>query len=413
MELLADLFVSELIGKFIVDRSGHKLGKVRDVWVEPENPFPVVRGLMIRHEGELKVIPWQDIYMLSRRVVALRVITSDVHFEKVSKKQFYTSGILDRQIVDMNGAKLVRVNDIKLAGDSNGVHIVSIDVSLVGLLRRLLPRGWVRIQTSTRWLQPHFITWDMVQSLTSDGESLALRVSADKLSKMHPADLAEIMENIGHKERLELFGRLDPETAADTLAEVDLDIQVSILRQMDKERAADILEEMEQDEAVDLLSEMGEDESQQLLSLMEDEQASDLRELLEYEEGTAGSLMTTEFISFDEELTADEVIQQIRKLAPQADYIYYLYGVDGFGRLTGVLSLRELIIALPDSKIKELMRTKVINITADEDEKHVRRLFTKYGLLALPVVDKTRTMIGIITVDNVLSLPVNTRGLKM
>jgi len=406
MELLTDLFVSELIGKFIVDRSGRKLGKVRDVWVDPENPFPVVRGLMIRHEGELKVIPWQDIYMLSRRVVALRVITTDVHFEKVSKLQFYTSGILDRQIVDMNGAKLVRVNDIKLAGDSNGVHIVSIDVSLVGMLRRLFPRGWFRVKTNTntRWLQPHFITWDMVQSLTSDGESLALRVSADKLSKMHPADLADIMENISHKERLELFGHLDPETAANTLAEVDLDMQVSILMQMDKERAADILEEMEQDEAVDLLSEMEEDDSDQLLSLMEDEAASDLRELLEYDEGTAGSLMTTDFLVFSEELTADGVIQRLRELAPEADYIYYLYVVDPVGSLKGVVSLRELIIASPESKISELMHTKVISVSADEDKKLIRRLFSKYGLMALPVIDESGKVIGIITVDDVLSL---------
>ncbi len=404
MELLTDLFVSELIGKYIVDRSGRKLGKVRDVWVDPENPFPVVRGLMIRHEGELKVIPWQDIYMLSQRVVALQVINSDVHFEKVSKKQFYTSGILDRQIVDMNGAKLVRVNDIKLAGDSNGVHIVSIDVSLVGMLRRLLPRGWVRIQTSTRWLQPHFITWDMVQSLTSDGESLALRVSADKLSKMHPADLADIMENISHKERLELFCCLDPETAANTLAEVDLDMQVSILRQMDKERAADILEEMDQDEAVDLLSEMSEDDLDQLLSLMEDEAASDLRELLEYDEGTAGSLMTTDFLVFSEELTADGVIQRLRELAPEADYIYYLYVVDSVGSLKGVVSLRELIIASSESKISELMHTKVISVSAEEDEKQIRRLFTKYGLMALPVTDESEKVIGIITVDDVLSI---------
>ena len=397
MELLTDLFVSELIGKFIVDRSGKKLGKVRDVWVDPQNPFPVVRGLKIRHEGELKVIPWQDIYMLSRRVVALGVITSDVHFEKASENHFYTSKILDRQIVDMNGAKLVRVNDIKLAGDSKGVHIVSIDVSLVGMLRRLLPRGWVRIQTSTRWLQPHFITWDMVQSLTSDGENLALRVSADKLSKMHPADLADIMENISHKERLELFCCLDPETAANTLAEVDLDMQVSILRQMDKERAADILEEMEQDEAVDLLYEMGEDDSDQLLSLMEDEAASDLRELLEYDEGTAGSLMTTDFLVFSEELTADEVIQRLRELAPEADYIYYLYVVDSGGSLKGVVSLRELIVASSESKIRDLMHTKVISVPEEEDEKQIWRLFSKYGLMALPVIDEAGKVIGIIT----------------
>lgn len=404
MELLTDLFVSELIGKSIVDRSGHKLGKVRDVWVDSGNPFPVVRGLVIRHDGELKAIPWKDIYMLSRRIVTLRVIASEVHFEKLSENQIYTSGLLDRQIVDMNGEKLVRVNDIKLGGDRDEVFIVSIDVSLVGLIRRLLPKGWVRIPTSSRLLQPHFITWDMVQSLTSVGESIALRISADKLSKIHPADLADIMENIGHKERLELLGRLGPEIAADTLAEVDIDIQISILRQMDKERAADILEEMEQDEAVDLLSEMSEEDSNQLLSLMEDEVASDLRELLEYDEGTAGSLMTTDFLVFSEELTADGVIQRLRELAPEADYIYYLYVVDSVGRLKGVVSLRELIIASPELKIGELMHTKVITVSAEEDEKQIQRLFTKYGLMALPVTDESGEIMGIITVDNVLSL---------
>lgn len=403
MELLTDLFVSELIGKNIVDRSGSKLGKVIDVWVNPEDLFPAVKGLIIKQDRKQKIIPWQDIYMLSRRVIALRVISSEVHFEEVSEDHFYTSGILDRQIVDINGSKLVRVNDIKLAGDSNGVHIVSIDVSLVGLFRRLLPRGWVSAQPGGKWLQPLYISWDMVQALPSGSERLELRVSADKLSKMHPADLADIMENISHKERLKLFERLDPETAADTLAEVDPDMQVSILKQMDKERAADILEEMEQDEAVDLLSEMTEHDSDQLLNLMEDEAASDLRELLEYEEGTAGSLMTTDFLAFPEDLTADDVIRRLRELAPDADYIYYLYVVDALGRLKGVVSLRELIIAPVDSKIKELMHTKVIYVMADEEEKQIRRLFTKYAFLALPVTDMTEKMIGIITVDDVLS----------
>ncbi|AFM40497.1 Mg/Co/Ni transporter MgtE with CBS domain [Desulfosporosinus acidiphilus SJ4] len=404
MELLTDLFVSELIGKYIIDRSGLKLGKVRDVWVDPETTFPTVRGLIIKYNGELKVVPWKEIYMLSRQVVALRVIASEVRFERVSEGHLYISGILDRQIVDINGAKLVRVNDIKLAGNSKGVHIVSIDVSFVGLIRRLLPRGMFSMPTSGKRLQPHFIGWDMVQSLSTGGDSLSLRASGDKLSKIHPADLADILENISHYERLELFEQLNPEMAADTLAEVDPDVQKSILRQINKERAADILEEMEQDEAADLLSEMNEDDSDQLLSLMENEAASDLRELLEYDEGTAGSLMTTDFLVFSIELTADEVIKQLRELAPEADYIYYLYAVDSEGRLKGVISLRELIISSPETRISELMHTKVISVLADEDEKKIRRLFSKYSLLALPVIDKSDKVIGLITVDDVLQL---------
>lgn len=192
-----------------------------------------------------------------------------------------------------------------------------------------------------------------------------------------------------------------------------MDMQVSILKGLDKERAADILEEMEQDEAVDLLSELTDEDSDQLLNLMDHEEASDLRELLEYEEGTAGSMMTTDFLAFEQDLTCDEVIQRLRELAPDADYVYYLYAVDSAGCLSGVLSLRELIVSPPERKIGEIIRTKVIAVTAREDEKQIRRLFTKYSLLALPVIDDSGELMGIITVDDVLSLPVNTRGLKM
>ncbi|MDI6878118.1 MAG: CBS domain-containing protein [Desulfitobacteriaceae bacterium] len=412
MELLTDLYVSELMGKPVIDRSGRRVGKVQDIIVDRESTFPLVRGLVVRQQGETKGIPWPDIYLLSKKFVALQVTAQDVHYEPIVEDAYRTSMILDRQIVDINGAKVVRVNDIKLAGDGSVAHIVSVDVGFAGLLRRLLAGRWAG-GANARWVRPQLIRWDVLQPLPQDGEHLALRVPADKLARMHPADLAEIVENLSHKERREFFEQLDPEIAADTLAEVEMEMQVSILKGMDRERAADILEEMEQDEAVDLLAELTNEDSDQLLSLMDHEDASDLRELLEYEEGTAGSMMTTDYLAFAEELTTDEVIQRLRELAPDADYVYYLYVVDSAGRLRGVLSLRELIVNPPERKIAEIMRTKVISITGEEDEKQVRRLFTKYSLLALPVVDDSEELMGIITVDDVLSLPVNTRGLKM
>ncbi|MHB1651218.1 MAG: magnesium transporter MgtE N-terminal domain-containing protein [Desulfitobacteriaceae bacterium] len=412
MELLTDLYVSELIGKPVIDRGGHRVGKVRDIIVDRESSFPLIRGLVIGQRGELRGIPWPDIYLLSRKFVALQVIAQDVHYEPLAGDAYLTSMILDKQIVDINGAKVVRVNDIKLAGDGNVAHIVSIDVGFAGLLRRLFAGRWSGTEGG-KWVQPQLIRWDVLQPLPQEGEHLALRVPVDKLAKMHPADLAEIVENLSHNDRRQLFEQLDPEIAADTLAEVEMDMQVSILKDMDRERAADILEEMEQDEAVDLLSELTDEDSDQLLSLMDNEDASDLRELLEYDEGTAGSMMTTDYLAFVEELTADEVIQRLRELAPDADYVYYLYVVDKERRLSGVLSLRELIVNPADRMIGEIMRTKVIAITAEEDEKQVRRLFTKYSLLALPVVDDFGKLIGIITVDDVLSLPINTRGLRM
>lgn len=412
MELLTDLYVSQLMGKPILDRGGHKVGKVRDILIDRDALFPTVRGLVVRQHGNIRGIPWTDIYMLSSRFVALQVTGNDVHYQTVHEDDYRTSMILDRQIVDINGAKVVRVNDLKLAGDGSTVHVVSVDVGMAGLLRRLFP-GRLAVRTQEKWVRVNLIRWDVLQPLPNEGDRLTLRVSADKLAKIHPADLAQIVENLSHKERRELFEQLDTEIAADTLAEVELDMQVAILKDMDKERAADILEEMEPDEAVDLLSEMPAEDSDQLLSLMEVEEASDLRELLEYEEGTAGSMMTTDFLAFSEELTTDEVICRLRELAPEADYVYYLYVINREGYLRGVLSLRELIISPPERKICDIMRSKVINITAEEDEKQVRRLFTKYSLLALPVVDDFGKLLGLITVDDVLSLPVNTRGLKM
>lgn len=412
MEIFTELFVSELLGKAIIDRSGKRVGKVRDILINPDGDFPTVQGVFAHNKGELKGIPWQDIFMLSRRFVTLRVTADEIHYEPVSDEQYRTRMILDRQIVDLNGAKVVRINDIKLAGDGNAVHIVSIDVGLAGLLRRLVP-GKLSGSSAKGKMKPNLIRWDVLQPLPSDGDRLALRVPADKLAKMHPADLADIMEDLTHHQRREFFEQLTPEIAADTLAEVDLDMQVSILKGMDKERAADILEEMGQDEAVDILSEMAEEDSEQLLHLIESEEATDLRELLEYEEGTAGSMMTTDFIAFTEDLTADQVIRRLRELAPEAEYVYYLYVVDSNSCLRGVLSLRELIICSPDRKIGEIMHTRVISVDAEEDEKQVRRLFTKYSLLALPVIDNEGKLAGIITVDDVLALPANTRGLRM
>ncbi|CAA7601254.1 CBS domain protein [Acididesulfobacillus acetoxydans] len=412
MELLTDLYVSELIGKPVMDRGGRRLGKVRDIVVERESLFPSVRGLVVGKKGDFKEIPWPDIYLLSRKFVALQVAEPDVHYAPVKEDAYRTSMILDQQIVDINGAKVVRVNDIKLAGDGNDAHIVSVDVGVAGLIRRFLA-GRLGGEQSGKWVRPQLIRWDVLQPLPKQGEHLALKVSADKLAKMHPVDLADIVENLSHHERRELFEQLDPEVAADTLAEVEMDVQVSILKGLDKERAADILEEMEQDEAVDLLSELTDEDSDQLLNLMDHEEASDLRGLLEYEEGTAGSMMTTDFLAFAEELTCDAVIERLRELAPDADYVYYLYVIDGRGRLSGVVSLRELIVSPPERKIGEIMRRRVISVTAEEEEKQIRRLFTKYSLLALPVVDDAGKLIGIITVDDVLSLPINSRGLKM
>lgn len=412
MELLVDVFVSELLGKPVIDRLGNKMGMIKDILLDANEVYPAVSGLIIRSQGELKQIPWQDVYTLSKKFITLCEDRLNVHFKDIPEGQYRTSLLLDRQIVDINGAKVVRVNDIQLAGPGASVHLVAVDVGFAGLVRRLFA-GRLPHTNYSGVLKPSLIRWDTLQPLPTNGDRLSLRVSSAALSKMHPADLADIIEELPIHQSREFFEQLTPDIAADALAEVDMDMQVSIIKNMDKGRAADILIEMGQDEAVDILSEMTEEDSEELLNLIEAEKATDLRELLEYEEGTAGSLMTTDFLAFAEDLSADQVIQRLRESAPEAEYVYYLYVVDSLGCLSGVLSLRELIVSPPDQKIRDFMHSKVISVTPEDGEKQVRRLFTKYSLLALPVVNDEGLFIGIITVDDVLSLPVNTRGLRM
>ena len=411
----AMIFLSDFLRADIVDRNQRTVGKVRDLVVRMEEPFPVVTAVAIRGSRKLpEVIDFGAVRTGENGELSLNVATDQLVAHPTGEHEIWLArDILDKQIVDTDGRRIVRVNDLQLQETSGRLLLVGVDIGTRGLLRRLGAERFGRRMTriAGRDFPQRVISWDAVDPVTSDERSVKLRISHTKLSKMHPADIAEIVGQLGGRDRAAIFASLDDETAADTLEESTEEVQAQILRRLDDERAADILEAMSPDEAADLLGDLPEERREQLMAKMEADEAEDVEELLHYEEDTAGGLMTPDFVSVPVTLTAEQTIDRLRELEPDAESIYYVYVVDDEEKLLGVLSLRDLIVAKPRTPIADLMIKRVVAVPLDAQPEDVAAVIAKYNLLAVPVVDDDDRIQGIVTIDDALDevLPAGVR----
>ena len=312
--------------------------------------------------------------------------------------------ILDKQIVDANGAKVVRVNDIKLEGYEYNAVLVAVDVGVRGILRRLgIERGGDDFLRLFRTRLPYnLISWNYIQPLQPKLSTIALTVPRQMMSELHPADLAELLSQVSHDEGAQFIENLDLETAADTISELEPDAQAALLRDMDAEKAADIVEEMPPDVAADVLSILPAEKAKEILEHIEQEEAEDIQELLSHEADTAGGLMTNEFIAYPVKMTVREVISRFRDDAPEIEAVYYIYLLDEEGKLCGVVSLRELLLAGPDERLSDKMVRKLKSTGPEADAMQVAAVISKYNLVALPVVDDGGFLLGIVTIDDVV-----------
>lgn len=395
------VFLSEFLGAEVVDKDQRRVGRIKDITVRSSEPYPVVTGLILStRRGE--VIPWSSVRAVAGSEVALRdTAVLPAHAEEL----WLARDVLDKQVIDMDGRRVVRVNDLQLAENGGQMLLVAADIGIRGLLRRLgleaLGKGLFRL--SGRDLAMVLVSWDVVQPVhEAAGDAVRLRISEKGIGKMHPADIADIVEELSAKQRSAIFESLTDEMAADTLEEMEADDQVSVIEHMDPERASEILEEMHPDEVADLLADLPEERAKEILELMEQEEAEDVRELLAFPEESAGGLMTTEYVAVKVDLTAARCIDELREMEPGSESVYYVYVIDGEERLQGVLSLRDLIVARPQTPIRDFMRTEVITIRLDADREEVAAVMSKYNLMALPVLDEEQRLRGIITVDDAL-----------
>ncbi len=410
-----EIFVSEVQQKPVLDQMGEEIGKLKDIIVSGGEALPAVTSLVVASGRTTYVISWDLINLFNKRVISVNTNRNSLSPSEPSPNDIQLCrDILDKQIVDIDGAKLVRVNDVELGDVKGHLCLVAADIGLRGILRRLgIESQGEKLFSLFRYKLPNkLIGWHYLQTVEPKLTRLTLTVSRQKVARIHPADLAEIISEVSQKERTALFGSMDIETAAEALHELEPQVQVKIIDEMSREHASDILEQMGLDEAADVLAVLPEERAQELIGLMDKEDAEDVQELLEHEDDTAGGLMTTEFLSFPPNKTVEEAIKELRLEAPNVETIYYLYILDPNEHLEGVISLKNLILALPETLLGDIMQTPVKTLQLDADEQAVAEFISKYNLLAAPVVDEQNVLRGIVTVDDIMALLLPTASRK-
>ena len=409
-------FLSELIGKPVADVDGERLGTLNDLLAAPrgKNPHPQITAIVVKGRGGEQIISIADVAVLIAPAVPLRVHRQEITPYQPSENELWlVRDVLDKQIIDMNGVRVVRVNDLELTRVNGDVYVSNVDIGGAGLLRRM-GLGPLARRIVTRTGQTKIsgaISWDDVELLGVD-QPMRLKVPAEKLVDLHPADLAEIISDLNRTDSREFLENLDIKTMADALEEVEPEFQASLVEGMANEKVADVLEEMAPDEAADLLAELPEGRSQELLELMEDDEAEDVRELLAYPEDSAGGIMNTEFVEVRPDWTAEQTMEYLRNNANEAETIYYIYVTDEVGHLLGIFSLRGLVLADPKKPVTEFMVDRVITVNLRDSQDTCAQMISKYSLLAVPVVDDDEIIHGIVTADDALDKMIPTAWKK-
>ncbi|MBA2379280.1 MAG: magnesium transporter [Blastocatellia bacterium] len=399
------LYLSQILGRPIFDARGERIAAVNDVLVRyGREDYPPLIGVVARLRRRNFFIPRRNIKTIGEDGVRMSSAKLNLTpFERREGEVLLGKDVLDNQLIDVDGKRVVRVNDVQLITVEDQWHVSGADVSFKGFMRRLMPKGFYGSDHVVEVLD-----WADVGYLATDTATanLQLKSSKDKLSRLHPVEIAQLAETLSPIHRTEVVESLDNEIAADTLEEMSTEAQARILEEIEKERAADILEEMSPDDAVDVLDEMDDDRARELFDLMEEEEKADVAELMHYDNDTAGGLMTTEFVVFPGEFTVGNAINKLREMAETPNMIYYLYIVEAEGswKLQGLISLRSLILAEPSARLDEVMRTDFRFAHTSDSADDVAQLISEYNLLALPVVDDEGDIAGIVTVDDAMEI---------
>ena len=407
MAYITDVYLSEILRKDVIDQFGRRLGILWDLAIVPGSKYPGVVKIILKDKKQLLEVSVEHLQLFNRFVITINMPEAALNRYKHTEGDILVKKhILDKQILDVNGAKVVRVNDLKLGEGDGAICVIGIDVGLNGILRRI-DGGQMIQKTLSLFKKPikeHIIDWRFLQTIDAHLRNLTLNVARRQLGELHPSDLAEILTEIDPEEGTLLLSSIDEELAGEALHEVSIEVREKILKEMDKEMISDILEEMPPDEAADILGEMPEEKSQELLSLMETEDATEVKDLLSYEEDTAGGLMTSEFLDFSPDMTIEGTLAGIRLLVPDVEFIYYIYVVDKEDHLLGVLTLKKLLTTPLDVKLGDVMLQNVKHVYLDTERKEIAEIVSKYDFVAIPVLDEEERIKGIITIDDIMDL---------
>jgi magnesium transporter len=419
MTSLTTFYLSGIIGKEVFGADGDAIGRIRDLLVnaaptgQNDPDQQLVTGVRLRINKDTRFYSFKSFRVVKAREM-LNVSCNDLFElskEEVENGLLLVENILDKQIVDLNGRKLVRVNDVRLATLPTGTFAIAVDIGIEGLLRRIgISMAIKRFLSVFKVSIPaKFILWDDVQAIDHSNLNIVLSKSYSKLHTLHPSDLADILEDMGKKSSMSVFSSLDEEKAADVLEELETNTQVHILESLPVNKAADVLEKMPADEVADILDELEDDKAEMLLKEMDMESSQEVRELLEYDDNLVGSIMTTDFLSFSTTMTVAEVLVELRAKKPESVELYNMFVVEDNEELIGSFNLRDLVVAEPFLTVSQIMKSEPLYLFDNQKTGAIAELVSKYNLLAVPVVDQNNLLQGMVVVDDVVEDLINKR----
>lgn len=405
-------YLSAMLGMPVYDSTGEKLGIVSDLAISTGEVFPRITSLAFKGPGRTPfMISWRKyVEEYADDKVVLNTEAFNIRFSYLQPREILLArDLLDKQIVDTQGLKIVRVNDLKISPSGSQLRLLGAEVGVRGILRGLHPlleKAVVGIgELFNIDIKEQIIAWNYMDLLDRDLSKVQLSVTHKRLEELHPADVADILEQLDPRQRAEVFRHLDAERSAEVIAELEDEFQAEALEDLDVAEVSGLLGHMDPDDAADIIRDLPYEKAERLLRLMGVDDAAEIRSLLGYKDDTAGGMMTTRFVSMFEDDTVGDTIEVLRGLAEDFPTVHYVYVLEEDSeKLTGILSLRTLVLAQPSTVLSDIMFTDVITVDPNEDEDEVAADISKYDMVALPVVDESGHMLGLVTVDDAIEV---------
>ncbi|MDR2035171.1 MAG: CBS domain-containing protein [Coriobacteriales bacterium] len=404
-------YLSQILSRPVIDADGVEIGRINDLAIQTGEVFPRITSVAFRGPSKTPfMVSWRKYvseYDGSR--VVLNTASHNIRFSYLQPDELLLArDLMNKQIVDTQGLKVVRVNDLKISQSGKQLRLLGAEVGMLGILRSLAPWFEKLVSGVSRLLrhplEENIIAWNYMELVDRDLSSLQLSMTHKRLHELHPADVADILEQLDPQQRSKVFEHLDAQHAAETMSELDEEYQTDLIDDMSESDASELLASMDPDDAADIIGDLPYEKAEKLLWLMGVQDSRRIRSLLGYKEKTAGGIMTPEFVSVLEDMTVAQTVEKLRALQEDSPAANYIYTVDAQGILLGALSMRSLVLADPQTKVYELAERDLITAEPDEDQEEVADIISKYGFLALPIVDENKKLLGIVTVDDALEV---------
>lgn len=404
MKRLSVFLYTDILGKRIYDEFGDILGELRDIYVTTDDGCPRAIGYKVKKNGaifhyEFRII---NVYDEDGKIC----IKTKGSREILPRTYTYllSENLLDKKIVDINNKQVVRVNDLKIVEIAGEYKVVAVSANPMGLIKNvgLATINKMIYKVLGKDCEDRIIAWEDVESLDMKNNSMQLSDTYEKISSLHPADIADILEELDEGERKKVFESLDEDLAADTFEEIEDEFKGSIIKDLSQVKTAELLENMGNDEIADLLDDLEDEEKEKILVNLETEDAQEVQELLKYEDETAGSIMSKEFISFRTSVTVGETIEIIREIEPDEEVMNYIYVTDESDNVKGIVKLGDLLLNDSKKLLKDIMDDNIVTVNHDAPVVEVIELTTKYDLLSIAVIDDEEKLIGIVQLHDII-----------